>query len=51
MNKKMTALILAATLGGCADVDMGGMNREEMLGTAAGAAVGGILEPVWKRVE
>ena len=43
MNKKMTALILAATLGGCADVDMGGMNREEMLGTAAGAAVGGIL--------
>jgi surface antigen len=43
VNKKMTALILAATLGGCADVDMGGMNREEMLGTAAGAAVGGIL--------
>jgi len=43
VNKKITAAVLAVTLGGCADVDMGNMNREEMLGTAAGAAVGGIL--------
>jgi len=43
VHKKITALFLAATLGGCADVDMSNMNREEMLGTAAGAAVGGIL--------
>ncbi len=40
MNKKVTAIVLALTLGGCANVDM---NREEMLGTAAGAAVGGFL--------
>lgn len=31
------------TVVGCADVDMTNMNREEMLGTAAGAAVGGFL--------
>ncbi len=43
MNNKMTAFVLAVTFGGCADVDMNSMNREEMLGTAAGAAVGGIL--------
>ena len=43
MNNKMTAIVLAVTLGGCADVDINSMNREEMLGTAAGAAVGGIL--------
>ncbi|HJO75041.1 MAG TPA: hypothetical protein QGH84_07505 [Rhodospirillales bacterium] len=38
----MTAFVLTVTFGGCADVDMNSMNREEMLGTAAGAAVGGI---------
>ena len=38
--KKITALVLAASLGGCANIDM---TREEMLATAAGAAVGGIL--------
>ncbi len=40
MNKKLTAFVLAVSLGGCANVDM---NREEMLGTAAGAALGGFL--------
>jgi len=44
--KKLTAIVLAASLGG--SVSLGGcadnqMSREEMLGTAAGAAVGGIL--------
>ena len=43
MNNKMTAIVLAVTLGGCADVDINSMNREEMFGTVAGAAVGGIL--------
>jgi hypothetical protein len=43
MNNKMTAIVLAVTLGGYADVDINSMNREEMLGTAAGAAVVGIL--------
>ncbi len=38
--KKLTAIVLAASLGGCANIDM---TREEMLGTAAGAAAGGIL--------
>ena len=38
--KKLTAIILAVSLGGCANVDM---TREEMLVTAAGAAAGGIL--------
>ena len=38
--KKLTAIVLAVSLGGCANVDM---TREEMLVTAAGAAVGGIL--------
>ncbi len=40
MNKKVTAIVLALSLGGCANVDM---SREEMLGTAAGAAAGGFL--------
>ncbi len=40
MNKTVTAIVLAISLGGCANVDM---SREEMLGTAAGAAVGGFL--------
>lgn len=38
--KKITALALAASLGGCGNIDM---TREEMLATAAGAAVGGIV--------
>ena len=38
--KKLAAIVLAASLGGCANVDM---TREEMLVTAAGAAAGGIL--------
>ena len=38
--KKITALVLMMSIGGCANADM---NREEMLGTAAGAALGGIL--------
>ena len=33
--KKLTAIVLAVSLGGCANVDM---TREEMLVTAAGAA-------------
>lgn len=40
MNKKVTAIVLALFLGGCANVDM---SREEMLGTAAGAAAGGFI--------
>ncbi len=40
MNKKVTAIVLAISLGGCANIDM---SREEMLGTAAGAAAGGFL--------
>ncbi len=40
MNKKVTAIVLALSLGGCANVDM---SRDEMLGTAAGAAAGGFL--------
>ena len=40
MNKKIAAIVLALSLGGCANVDM---SREEMLGAAAGAAVGGFL--------
>jgi len=40
MKKKIAAIVLAASLGGCANVDM---SREEMLGTAAGAAAGGFL--------
>jgi len=38
--KKLTAIVLAASLGGCGNIDM---TREEMLGAAAGAAAGGIL--------
>jgi surface antigen len=38
--KKATSIVLILALGGCANVQM---SREEMLGTAAGAAVGGIL--------
>ncbi len=38
--KKLTAVVLAVSLGGCANIDM---TREEMLVTAAGAAAGGIL--------
>lgn len=38
--KKITALLLAISIGGCANVDM---SREEMLGTAVGAALGGIV--------
>ena len=38
--KKITAIVLAASLGGCANIDM---TRDEMLATAAGAAVGGVL--------
>lgn len=40
MIKKISAIILAVSVGGCANVDM---TREEMLGTAAGAAAGGFL--------
>ncbi len=40
MNKKVTAIVLAVSLGGCANVNM---SRDEMLGTAAGAAVGGLI--------
>jgi len=40
MNKKVIAIVLALSLGGCANVDM---SREEMLGTAAGAAAGGFI--------
>lgn len=40
MNKKVTAIVLAISLGGCANVDM---SREEMLGAAAGAAAGGFI--------
>ena len=42
--KKLTAIVLAASLGGCANVDM---TREETPVTAAGAAVGGILGTNW----
>ncbi|MFQ5765975.1 MAG: RT0821/Lpp0805 family surface protein [Rhodospirillales bacterium] len=38
--KKLTAIVLAVSLGGCANVDL---TREELLGAAAGAAVGGIV--------
>ena len=38
--KKITAIVLAVSLGACANVEM---NREEMVGTAAGAALGGYL--------
>jgi len=38
--KKTTSIVLILALGGCANVQM---SREEMLGTAAGAAVGGIV--------
>jgi len=38
--KKLTAIVVAVSLGGCANIDL---TREEMLGTAAGAAVGGIV--------
>lgn len=38
--KKATSIVLILALGGCANVQM---SREEMLGTAAGAAVGGII--------
>jgi surface antigen len=40
MTKKVTAIVLALSLGGCANVDM---SREKMLGTAAGAAAGGFI--------
>ena len=40
MKKKISAIILAISVGGCANVDM---TREEMLGTAASAAAGGFL--------
>jgi surface antigen len=40
MKKKMVAIVLALSIGGCANVDM---SREEMLGAAAGAAAGGFL--------
>jgi surface antigen len=40
MKKKITAILLAVSVGGCANVDM---TREEMLGTAAGATAGGFL--------
>ena len=40
MNKKVTAIVLVAALGGCADVQM---SREELLGTAAGALAGGVV--------
>ena len=36
--KKVTSIVLILALGGCANAQM---NREEMLGTAAGAALGG----------
>lgn len=38
--KKLTSIVVILALGGCANVQM---SREEMLGTAAGAAVGGIV--------
>jgi surface antigen len=38
--KKVTSIVLILALGGCANVQM---NREEMLATAAGAAVGAIV--------
>ena len=38
--KKITALVLMMSIGGCANV---GMNRDEMLGTAVGAVLGGIV--------
>ncbi len=38
--KKITALVLMMSIGGCANVDM---NRDEMLGTAVCAALGGIV--------
>ena len=38
--KKVTSIVLILALGGCANAQM---NREEMLGTAAGAALGGIV--------
>ncbi len=38
--KKITAIVLAASLGGCANVDMTG---QEMLGAADGAAIGGAV--------
>lgn len=38
--KKVMSIALILALGGCANVHM---SREEMLGTAAGAAVGGIV--------
>lgn len=38
--KKITAIVLAASLGGCGNIDM---TRDEMLASAAGAAIGGVL--------
>jgi len=38
--KKVTSIVLILALGGCANVQM---NREEMLGTAAGAVLGGVV--------
>ncbi|MBC8338763.1 MAG: hypothetical protein H8E39_08745 [Alphaproteobacteria bacterium] len=40
MKKKISAIMLAVSVAGCSNVDM---TREEMLGTAAGAAAGGFL--------
>jgi len=40
VKKKITAIALAASLGGCADIEM---SREEMIGTAAGALAGGVV--------
>lgn len=40
MNKKVTAIVLVVALGGCGNMQM---TREEMLGTAGGAALGGII--------
>ena len=38
--KKITALVLMMSIGGCANVDI---NRGEMLGTSVGAVLGGIV--------
>ena len=40
MKKKITVIALAVALGGCGNMQM---TREEMLGTAGGALVGGIV--------
>ncbi len=40
MKKKVTAIVLAVSLGGCADIEM---SREELIGTAAGALAGGVI--------